>query len=180
MASLDGSDVSPHRPIAGLRRRDAGKLEFRKVSVPLCVKGVPHLQICWWIQGPSIRETLHEIRIAEERPAEGDKVSILVFNGRFRGFLHVPAIPHKGPLEHLPKFGQRHRRSQFVKAERQTIHHVEVRKSVLGKLSCRIQKSLTKIRRAHVVEITVGRDVHPTRPDGQTVRIALTTSSRNR
>ena len=47
-----------------------------------------------------------------------------------------------------------------MKAEGEAVHQVQVAKFVIVQLPCRIEKGLAEIRRAHVVEIAVGRQMH--------------------
>ena len=119
------------------------------------IKRIPNFRICRWVQGPAIRETFHEVRVTYKRPAKRNQVRMTALERGFCCSLSVPAISYQGALKHGPEFRKGHGRSKLVKTKSKPIYYVQIRKAVLVKLFCDMEKSLAEIRRPHVVEIAV-------------------------
>ena len=120
----------------------------------------PNLHVRRRIQLPAVGEAFHEVRIAQVRPAKGDEVGVTGSDGCLRRFLCVTAAAHQRPGEHRTKFRERHRLTQFVETKRQAVHNVQVGQAAGVQLLGGVSESLTVIRRAHVVEIAIGRKAH--------------------
>lgn len=90
-------------------------------------------------------ETLHQVRIADERPAKGDQVGMAALNCSFCRFLGVTAIRHQRAGKYLAEFFRGHGRPEFMKTKRQAINNVEVSKFVSVQAFGHIRKSLAKI-----------------------------------
>ena len=117
-----------------------------EVSVANLIKREPDLLISRWIQGPPICEAFHQVRIADEGPAKGNQVRMVVADRSFRRFLGVTAVADERAFEHIPEFCQGHFRSKSMEAEGEAIHDVEIRDLISVELFCDIEKSLTEIR----------------------------------
>ena len=156
-------------------------LVLGKVGVANFVKRIPHPCICRRIQGPFICETFYQVRIADERSAKGNQVCTVALNGSFRLILGVTTVPHEWTFEHVSEFCQRHRASRVRESQiRGRLPH-EGRQVRTGQAaSATYRKVSRKSGEPMSLKLPFGETCTPTLPDGQTVRIALTVSSKNR
>ena|ERR1039457_3002098 len=126
-----------------------------KVGVTNLIKIIPSSHVRGRIQGPVMVKSLHQVWVTDERSAKCDQVGMVVTDNSFRGLLCVAAVSDQRTLEDIPEFRQRHRRSQFVKAEGEAVHHMEITKFMLAEAGSRIKKGFAEIGRTHVVEIAI-------------------------
>ena len=121
----------------------------------------------WVGQRPAVAEALHEVRVADEGPAEGDQVGVPRGNRLLRRLLGVAAVADQRAVEHLAELGQGHRRAEVVEAERQPVQDVQVpvqdvqvRKPEAVELTGDKGELLPVVGRPHVVERPVRREPH--------------------
>src|SRR4051812_4905688 len=71
----------------------------REIRIPFCPgRRGPVGQRCWLGQRPTISESLHKIRVADERSSKGDQVGVSLGNRFLCGFLRVAAVAHERPV----------------------------------------------------------------------------------
>src|SRR5438552_3712917 len=98
-----------------------------RVALPPSGRGpVGHWR--WFCYRPAVSETLHKVRVTDERSAEGDQVGVSGSNRLLGRLLGVAAVADERAVEHLAELGQGHRLTEFVEAEGQPVDDVQERK----------------------------------------------------
>ena len=67
-------------------------------------------------------ESLHEVRVTDERASKGNQVSVAFCDSRLRRFLGVAAITDGWAFDNLTELAESHWPAKFVEAEGQSVH----------------------------------------------------------
>ena len=104
---------------------------------------------------PVVAVALDEVGVRDERAPDGDHVRGAALDRSVRGVAVVPAVAHHRAAEDGAELLQRHGLALLVEAEREAVHHVQVREPVRVELGRDVRERLAVVVRTHVVEDAV-------------------------